>query len=69
MAAMEDQYDPYTINNTDNPGLVLVSQPLTLDNWNSWKRAMLMAHGGRNKLGFVDGSIPVPAPNDPLHRA
>ena len=66
LSAIDDLYDPYLINNTDSSDLILVSQPLTLENWNSWKRAILMALGGRNKLGFVDGTIPPPDPKDPL---
>ena len=69
LSAIDDLYDPYLINNTDSSDLILVSQPLTLENWNSWKRAILMALGGRNKLGFVDGTIPPPDPKDPLHCA
>ncbi|KHN19368.1 hypothetical protein glysoja_012288, partial [Glycine soja] len=46
--------------------LVLFSY-LSLENWNSWKRAMLMALVGRNKLRFVDGTIHPPDPKDPLH--
>jgi len=66
---MDDPYDPYIMNNANSPGLILVSKPLTLENWNSWKRAMLMALGRRNKLEFVDGTIPPPDPKDPLHHA
>lgn len=63
MAAMDDS--PYTILASDTPGCVLVSHPLSHDNWNSWKKAMTMALEGKNKFGFVDGSIPAPPPGDP----
>ncbi|KAL4302210.1 hypothetical protein GQ457_10G003950 [Hibiscus cannabinus] len=53
--------DPYHIHQSDNPGMLLVTQPLASDNYNSWKRSMLMALSAKNKIGFVDGSIVAPA--------
>ncbi|KAL4341923.1 hypothetical protein GQ457_08G014960 [Hibiscus cannabinus] len=53
--------DPYHIHQSDNPGMLLVTQPLATDNYNSWKRSMLMALSAKNKIGFVDGSIVAPA--------
>lgn len=35
--------DAYYLHPSHNPGLILVSQLLTHDNFNSWQRAMLMA--------------------------
>lgn len=52
--------DPYYLHPSDNPGLVLVSQPLTEDNCNSWRRVMLMVLNGKNNVGFVDGSLKKP---------
>ena len=49
------------LSSSDHPGLVLVSHPLTEENYNSWSRAMRMALNGKRKLGFVDGSIPHPS--------
>ncbi|KAF8370039.1 hypothetical protein HHK36_031937 [Tetracentron sinense] len=57
------------------PGDLLVSiasldqvlKQLTDDNYNSWKRAMVMALTAKNKIGFVDGSLTKPAnSSDPL---
>lgn len=39
-------------------GFLLVSQPLTRDNYVSWSRAMVIALSVKNKLGFIDGTIP-----------
>ncbi|XP_073271547.1 uncharacterized protein [Primulina huaijiensis] len=61
--ASEESMSPYYIHHSDSPGLVLVSQPLTGDNFTSWHRAMIIALSVKNKLGFVDGSIP--KPDDP----
>ncbi|GMI72423.1 hypothetical protein HRI_000911600 [Hibiscus trionum] len=65
MVDLNDQFqegnNPYYLHQSDNPGMVLVTQPLTNDNYNTWKRSMLMALSAKNKLGFVDGSISAPA--------
>lgn len=37
-----------------------MSQILTGDNYTSWRRAMEIALSTKNKLGFVDRSIPRP---------
>ena len=59
-STMDDLASPFFLHHSDNPGLILVSQPLTGDNYNSWSRAMLIALSVKNKLGFIDGSIPKP---------
>ncbi|XP_061371875.1 uncharacterized protein LOC133314408 [Gastrolobium bilobum] len=63
---MEDSSSPYFLQNGDHSGLVLVSHTLTGSNFSSWKRAMILAFTAKNKLVFVDGSIPRPSPNDLL---
>ena len=59
-SAIDEPSIPYFLPHSDSPGLVLVSQPLTRDNYASWSRAMLIAWSVKNKLGFVDGSIVKP---------
>ncbi|KAL5565662.1 hypothetical protein UlMin_028826 [Ulmus minor] len=67
-SAIDDTSNPYFLHHSDNPGLVLVSQPLIGENYASWSRALLIALSVKNKLGFIDGSIPKPQGNDPnLH--
>ncbi|XP_062118808.1 uncharacterized protein LOC133832488 [Humulus lupulus] len=62
---LEDPTDPYYLHHGDNPGNILVSQLLTdQDNYVSWSRAMQLAILVKNKLGFLDGSIPKPFPTD-----
>ncbi|XP_020221438.1 uncharacterized protein LOC109804079 [Cajanus cajan] len=60
----DDYANPYFLHPSDNPGAFIVSQPLNGDNYNSWSRAILMALGEKNKIGFVDGTIPKPLPTD-----
>ena len=64
-SAINDSSNPYFLHHSDNPSLVLVSQPLIGENYASWSRTMLIALSVKNKLGFVDGSIPKPAGTDP----
>ncbi|XP_061340834.1 uncharacterized protein LOC133287279 [Gastrolobium bilobum] len=61
---VENPSSPFFLHHSDNPGLVLVSQLLTGDNYNSWSRAMKIALSVKNKLGFIDGSIPKPSGNN-----
>ena len=62
--------DPFYLHNSDGPGLVLVSQVLTGDNYATWSRSMRIALSVKNKLEFVEGSvIAEPDPADPNFRA
>lgn len=63
-SAIDGPTSPYFLHHTDNPGLSLVSQPLTGENYASWSRAMLIALSVKNKIGFIDGSIIQPTGND-----
>jgi len=61
---------PFFLHNGDNPGTVLVSQPLTGENYNTWSRSMIVSLTAKNKLGFIDGSLPKPSPEDEsMHHA
>ncbi|KAK8953942.1 hypothetical protein KSP39_PZI002030 [Platanthera zijinensis] len=64
--SLDDSLNPFFLHPSDNPGSVLVSQILKGDNYSSWNRAMKMALIGKNKFGFVDGSITSSADNDSL---
>ena len=68
---LEDPTNPYYLYHGDNPSNALVSQPLTgQDNYVSWSRAMQLSISVKNKLGFLDGSIPQPSITDHvLHNA
>ncbi|KAA8530921.1 hypothetical protein F0562_005620 [Nyssa sinensis] len=63
--SMENLSSPFFLHSDDHPSLVFVSHSLTGSNYNTWSCAMLMALNAKNKLGFVDGSISRPNPNDP----
>lgn len=53
----------YTLNNSDNPGTLIVSSTLNDNNYRTWLRTMKTALRAKVKLGFVDGSIKKPARN------
>lgn len=64
MQNLEDPSNPYYLHHAENPGQILVSQPLTGDNYPSWSRAMMLALFAKNKRGFIDGSLPEPLDGD-----
>nr|GMD39448.1 uncharacterized protein LOC109159384 [Ipomoea batatas] len=55
-----DAANPFFLHPKENPSLILVSTVLNGRNYHPWARAMEMALLSKNKLGFVDGTIPVP---------
>nr|GMD96901.1 uncharacterized protein LOC109159384 [Ipomoea batatas] len=55
-----DAANPFFLHPNQNPSLILVSTVLNGRNYHPWARAMEMALLSKNKLGFVDGTIPVP---------
>lgn len=63
----DDPLSVFFLHHSDNPGLVLVTQPLTGDNYSSWSRSMMIALSVKNKLGFVNGSIPRSDDDDLIH--
>ncbi|KAK6162863.1 hypothetical protein DH2020_002704 [Rehmannia glutinosa] len=63
---MDDPSSVYFIHHSDNPGIVLVSQPLTGDDYASWSRGMTIALSVKNKLSFIDGSLLRPPDTDVL---
>jgi hypothetical protein len=44
----------------NSPSSILVSQPLTDENYNSWSRSMLMALSTKSKICLIDGSMSKP---------
>ncbi|CAO2813743.1 unnamed protein product [Amaranthus hypochondriacus] len=59
--------DPYFLANSDSPTASLVAALFSGGNFLHWKRNVLRALGAKNKIGFVDGSIPEPDPSDAKH--
>ena len=57
---------PIHIHPSESPTSVIVSPPFTGNNYQSWSRSIQMALISKNKMGFLNGSIPVPASTNPL---
>lgn len=56
------QDNPLHLQSSDSPGMKLVNECFDGSGFSNWKRSMIIALSARNKLGFVDGSIPKPDP-------
>ncbi|KAF7813102.1 uncharacterized protein G2W53_034078 [Senna tora] len=53
----KDDIPAYSLHNSDNPGMSLVTTPLDGRNYLSWSIAVRTALEAKDKIGFVDGSI------------
>ncbi|CAN1262313.1 Retrovirus-related Pol polyprotein from transposon RE1 [Linum perenne] len=62
-----DVTNPYDIHPSEHWGQCLVSEVLTESNYSDWSMSMLMVLDGKNKTGFVDGSILAPDSDQPLY--
>ena len=62
-SSSQDSYnlnDPLFLHPGENPGAVLTSQPLIgEENYSAWARSVRKSLIGKNKLGFIDGSITI----------
>ena len=56
-----DSSNPFFLHHSDNPIAMIVWKPLNGDNYNSWKGAMMMVLSAKNKLNFVNGTLPKPS--------
>jgi len=57
---IENSSSQFYFSNGDHPGSVLVSQPLFGANYNTWSRSMILSLIAKNKMTFIDGSLPQP---------
>ncbi|WVY96787.1 hypothetical protein V8G54_028938 [Vigna mungo] len=58
---------PFYIHPSESPSSVVVSPPRSANNFQSWYRSFRMALISKNKMGFLNGNIPIPATTDPLY--
>ncbi|XP_010271575.1 PREDICTED: uncharacterized protein LOC104607608 [Nelumbo nucifera] len=59
-SAYNSNGDPFFLHSSDHPGMMLVTTPLTGNNYLTWSRSMKIALGAKLKLGFVDERIAQP---------
>ena len=57
------------LHNSDHPGMVLVTAPLTGSNYLTWSRSMKIALIAKQKLGFVNGKCIQPDMNSKEYEA
>ncbi|XP_031282657.1 uncharacterized protein LOC116141274 [Pistacia vera] len=57
--------DPLFLQNSNHPGMILVSTPLMDKNYLSWSRSMKLALGAKVKLGFTNGQCKIPDESSP----
>ncbi|CAN0915993.1 Retrovirus-related Pol polyprotein from transposon RE1 [Linum grandiflorum] len=62
-----DASHPYYIHPSESWGQSLVSTTLTEFSYSEWSMAISMVLDGKNKIGFVDGTISAPDPGQPLY--
>lgn len=58
--------DPYIVHHLDSPSTILATPLLIEDNYGSLSHAVTMAFQTKIKLGYVDGSLPIPKENDAI---
>ena len=57
-------HSPYFMHTSDHPGLILISIKIDGSKFDDWEAAMKIALEAKNKIGFVDGSLPRPLESD-----
>ncbi|GAU20316.1 hypothetical protein TSUD_337970 [Trifolium subterraneum] len=59
-----DTLNPYFMHPNENPALVLVTPLLNGGNYHSWSRSMTVALRSKNKIHFLNGTLPRPMDED-----
>ncbi|KAF5447408.1 hypothetical protein F2P56_032962 [Juglans regia] len=57
----DDSSSYYYLHPSDNPGTLLVSEIFYGDNYVAWSRSITIALTVKNKVAFIDGSLPQPS--------
>ena len=68
LSPLEDPHSLFFLHHGESLGAILVSQPLTKDNYPTWACAMKMALDAKSKIGFIDGSIAASMEVTPLEK-
>jgi len=59
--------DPLYIHPSDQPGQPLVSTPFNGDNFDNWRRSVIIALSAKHKVALIDGTCECPATTAPLY--
>ncbi|XP_021767897.1 uncharacterized protein LOC110732285 [Chenopodium quinoa] len=69
---MELTQDPsivYYIHPSDNNNYKFINEVFYGENYSSWKRSMIIELSTKNKMSFIDGTLPKPHPTDATYKA
>ncbi|EOY13452.1 Uncharacterized protein TCM_032027 [Theobroma cacao] len=58
ISLIADPQSPYFLHHTDHPRSVVINPKLTTNNYVVWSRSFLLVLSIRNKIGFMNGTIP-----------
>ncbi|XXG72631.1 hypothetical protein AAC387_Pa07g1686 [Persea americana] len=61
----ENLNHPLYLHHADQPGIILVPQPLVEDNYSTWVQSISMALTAKHKISFVDELIKEPSGDKP----
>ncbi|RYR65840.1 hypothetical protein Ahy_A03g011761 [Arachis hypogaea] len=64
-----DQNSPYFLHPAESPGNPLISLRLNSQNYTNWSRSISLGLESKNKIPFIDGSLPRPEVTDPMYAA
>ncbi|XP_021864375.1 uncharacterized protein [Spinacia oleracea] len=67
--AMQDPNSVYFIYTSENPYAAVVSDKFDGEGYAEWKRSILLAFAVKNKVRFIDESLPKPALNHADYQA
>jgi hypothetical protein len=62
--ASQDTESPFYVHPSEGPHSVLISPKFDGSNYLAWSRSMQRALGAKNKLSFINGTLPVPDDDD-----
>ncbi|XP_041011401.1 uncharacterized protein LOC121255189 [Juglans microcarpa x Juglans regia] len=64
---LADPQNPCRLETSDNPGTILVTDLVHVENFSTWSRSLQRALRAKNKIGFLNGTLSKPSnPADPL---
>ena len=55
-----DTESPFYVHSSEGPNSVFISPKFNDSNYLAWSRSMQRALGAKNKLPFINGSLPIP---------
>lgn len=69
MELTQDPSSVYYLHHSDHTGLKLVSTLFNGSSYANWKRSMIIGLTAKNKMSFVDGTLPKPEVESEEYRA